>query len=452
VKGETAEVVETKEPAERLALAVTPEIALLGSCIRSHEALTFAFHNVEDDHFTDKQAKYLWTALKRIAAKGVSKIDPVIIQANLKPFELGRCGTEYIIGVCEAVPHVLNFRHYAEALKNGAHAAALRKLYIKLDADPFDEEARADVAKLWDRMDNRGSEIKKLSDMTLTYTDTIGRRSEKKEFVVHTGYPRVDSHFGGLSGGNLIAVGARTSLGKTSLLLNIALKFLDSGLRVLFVSAEMVADELMDRITAMNSGVGISRLRAGELGREDMKSVTDEMAALHEKPLWCIEGGRMSITRVRQAIEFCNPSVVFIDFLQRFVPPNPNMNRAAYFSDLANTFKSLALEKKIIIFCASQLNRDIERDNKGKGRPPQLSDFKESGGIEESADIAIVLQGKTGKGVIETKTEKDIVMHILKNRNGPIGRIPFKFIKYRTKFVEEVDPTVAMDGDLWQQP
>ncbi len=90
----------------------------------------------------------------------------------------------------------------------------------------------------------------------------------------------------------------------------------------------------------------------------------------------------------------------------------------------------------MVIFAASQLSRDIEKDNQGKGRAPSLSDFKESGGIEEAADVAMLLQAQKKE---ETEEQKKIIVHILKHRNGPTGVVPFVFIKARTMFFEEED-------------
>jgi len=343
-------------------------------------------------------------------------------------------GIPYIIELTDKVQTSLNVRHYWTIMRNRAITVQINKQYEKLIADPFSDDAQKEVSRLWDRLNNNGQTVITLKDATLRYSDTLELRRTGREFRITTGYGQLDEKIGGFFGGNLVAVGARTSLGKTSLLLNIALRFLKQNLRVLFVSAEMITDEILDRMVSMDADLPISHLRKGKLTDEDFRRVNDCLARFHELPLGFLEGGKMSLSRLRTAVDAVNPSVVFVDFIQRFVPPNPSMNRAAYFSDLANEFKAMAMGKKMVVFCASQLNRDIEKDNKGKGRSPNLSDFKESGGIEEACDIAILLQSVKKD---ETTDIKKITLHVCKHRNGPTGQIPFVFMKARTLFFEE---------------
>lgn len=415
----------------------TAELAVLGSCFCSPEAAYYAYQNVEDEHFLDKKNRMLFRAIKRTIKNGMP-VDPVTIQTYLNKHEKSWLPNSLIIGICEKVPTALNIRHYSEQLKNKFYSSKLNENYEKLKADPFDLETQKEVSILWDRINTKGLKpVLSLKQASLNYVDTLDARRKGQELRVLTGYKELDLITGGFCGGNLIAIGARTSLGKTSLLLNLALKFLKRGYRILFISAEMIFDEILDRMISIEGNIFISKLRRADLTDFDYKSVNELLGRFHEYPMWCLEGGDMSINRVRQAIDACNPSVVFVDFIQRFTPPTLAVNRAAYYSDLANEFKALAMDKKMVVFCASQLNRDIEKDG---GRDPELSDFKESGGIEEAADIAILLQAKKKE---ETIFEKKITLHICKHRNGPTGKINYLFIKARTMFIEEDEMLIS---------
>ena len=139
----------------------------------------------------------------------------------------------------------------------------------------------------------------------------------------------------------------------------------------------------------------------------------------------------MSMSRVRLAMEVIKPEVIFVDFIQRFTPPNPNMNRAAYFSDVANELKNIAKEKRILVVAASQLNRGMEKEGRGD---PQLSDYKESGGIEEAADYSMMIAPK--KSGVDDMVKKELVLHLNKSRNGPTGKVFFDMLKPRTLFTE----------------
>lgn len=413
--------------------ASVAEYAVVGSCLcGNHEALSYAVRNVDEDHFVEPKNKSLFKVIKRLYSSGVN-VDAVTVEGHLTAHEKKVIGLSYIIELTEKVSQALNVRHYHAIMRNRAIISQINKQYEKLRADPFNDEARKEVSQLWDKLSFQGSTVVSLKDATLKYVETIERRKAGREFKVLSGYSSIDDRVGGFYGGNLIAVGARTSLGKTSLLLNFALNFLKQNMRVLFVSAEMITDEIMDRMVSMEENIAISTLRKGTVTDDDLRNATKRLERFNELPMWFLEGGKMTMTRLRTAVDAVNPSVIFIDFIQRFVPPNPAMNRAAYFSDLANEFKALAMEKKIIVFVASQLNRDIERKD-AKGRAPNLSDFKESGGIEEACDIAFLLESKKNE---ETPLFKKIVLHICKHRSGPTGTVPLMFWKARTKFVEE---------------
>lgn len=424
------------------AQASTAEFAVLGSCFCSHEAIHYVVTSVDEEHFVEPKNRMLFKVLKRLYNTGVS-IDLVTVEGHLTAHEKKYIATPMLVDLTEKVQTAANVRHYASLMRNHALVIQINKHYEKLRADPFNEEARKDLARLWDKLSNNGQSVVSLKDATLKYTDTVERRRSGKEFRIVTGYSTFDNAVNGFYGGNLVAVGARTSLGKTSLLINFALRFLRQGLRVLFVSAEMVSDEILDRMVSMDADIPISSLRRGILSGDQQQQMLRVIAQYHEQPMWFIEGGKMSLNRLRTAIEAVNPSVIFVDFIQRFVPPNPAMNRAAYFSDLVNELKAMALDRKMVVLVASQLNRDIEKDNKGKGREPQLSDFKESGGIEEAADIAILLQAKRpGKNEPPEGDVRRVVLHVCKHRNGPTGKINFMFKKSRTQFYEEEDELV----------
>lgn len=418
--------------------ASSAEFAVLGSCLipGEHEVLSYAINQVDEDHFIEAKNKMLFKVIKRMYQAGVA-IDPTTIEGHMTAHEKKQISIAYIVDLAHNVPTALHVRHYHGIMRNRSLTIQLNKQYEKLMADPFNDETQKEVSRLWDRLNNSGHSVVSLKDATLKYSDTLDRRRTGREFRIITGYSHLDDKLGGFFGGNLIAVGARTSLGKTSLLLNIALRFLKQNLRILFVSAEMITDEILDRMVAMEADLPISKLRKGHIYDDDLKRVTDNLAKFHELPMWFLEGGKMSLARLRTAIDATNPAVIFVDFIQRFVPPNPAMNRAAYFSDLVNEFKAVAMEKKMVVIAASQLNRDVEKDGT---RAPQLSDFKESGGIEEACDIAMLLQGKKPTKGDDPKfidTFKKITVHICKHRNGPTGQVPFIFQKARTMFFEE---------------
>lgn len=412
---------------------ITHEQALIGSCLASKEALNFCFYHVEEDHFQDPIDSKLFEIIKRLFKQGID-VDPVTLTGSMTPAEKKKIPASYVFDISEKFPTSLNYRHYANLMKKNFITVSLAKRYEKAIADPFDMENQKAIRKLWDLLNGEGNSVIDSKEATMRYTETLEARKVGIYDRVMSGYRNLDNIIGGFYRGNMIVIGARTSVGKTSFLLNMTTNFIKQKIKVLYVSAEMTWDELLDRIVSSEGGVFVSKLRRGEISKAEYTSVIHTLGEVSEMPLYCIEGGRMNMARIRLAAEIVKPDAIFVDFIQRFTPPNANQNRAAFFSDLANELKALAMEKKIVVVAASQMNREIEKQDR---RDPQLSDLKESGGIEEAADVAVLMQSEKNDDVM--MPERKITFHVKKNRHGPTGQVEFMFEKRLTRFVESID-------------
>lgn len=411
---------------------IDTEGAVLGSCLASKEAINYAFYHLPEEYFLEAKNKALFGVYKRLFKSGVD-IDPITVLGSMSDYEKKKIGGEkYVLGLAEAVPTALNIRHYVSLVRKKYVLVNLAERYDKAKANPLDIENQKEIRKLWDEVNGDDNAVVDAREATLRYTDTLAARKSGKFDRILSGFDQMDAIVGGFYRGNMVILGARTSVGKTSFLLNMAMNFVRRKVKVLFVSAEMTWDELLDRIVSAESGVFVSKLRRGDLQQDDYAKVGIHLAEIADMPLYCIDGGRMSIARIRLAVEIVKPDAIYVDFIQRFTPPNPNQNRAAFFSDLANDLKALAMEKKIVVVAASQMNREIERQER---RDPQLSDLKESGGIEEAADVAILMQAEKQEDVMSP--ERNVTFHIKKNRHGPTGQVEFTFQKTKTNFVEK---------------
>lgn len=406
------------------------EAAVLGSCMIDEKAMNWAFHHLDEDHFFDSTNKKLFLVMKRLYKAG-SAVDFTIVSNSLTPSEQKTIGISYITSLHDSVQTSANVSHYANLMRKDFVQRELEKNYAKVKADPFNIETQKEIRRLWDMMNTSGNTIVHIKDAVSKYTETLEARKNGKADRILTGWKSLDGIIAGFYRQNLVVVGARTSVGKSAFLLNLAVKFLQENRRILFISAEMSWDELLDRMMANIEPLQVSKLRSGNLDSQDWSRVNKAMPELYEKQMWGIEGGRMSLSRVRMAVEVSKPDIVFVDFIQRFTPPSYNMSRASYISDVANDLKTIAMENKIVVIAASQLNREMEKD-KGE-KEPRLDHLKESGGIEEAGDLVLLLKGGEE---FEGEKLREMKVFVSKNRNGPTGKVDMIFDKTRTKFME----------------
>jgi len=409
---------------------IQAEVAVIGSCLTgSYQAVNQAITSLEEEYFSDQSNKTIFRAIRRISKMG-NPVDFITVLENLTEYEKRFVKQELITKIHNEVPNELHVPLYAQIIKKNFAQQKLNALYQKLNVDPFDMETQREVRQWWDFLNYGPSKIIGLKDATQNYAETLEKRAKGKLLNIHTGYKQFDALTGGLHEGNMVVIGANTSVGKTTMLLNFALPLIRKGHKVLFISAEMVWDELLDRIVGMETDIFPATLRRGRLTAQHFQVVNKKLAELSDLPMWCVEGGRMSIGRIRLAVETLKPTIIMVDYIQRFTPQHPNQSRPAFFSDLANDFKALALEKKILVFAASQFSRDREKQD---NREPLLSDLKESGGLEEAADV-VVLMSVTSDD--EMMAEREIKFHVKKNRHGPCGSIQMRFDKTRMVFKE----------------
>ncbi len=393
--------------------------------------MSWAHRSVDPTHFVSKVNRNLFELLDSMYQSG-KPIDLVTVQGNLSPSQRKNIDLEKLVKATDSVQRIGNIEHYAELMRKGSVSWRLERLYEELKTDPGDEEGQREVKRLWDEFAGRIGSAKTMPEAIDQYKRTLQDRAQHRYFRILTGFEKFDDIVGGFYEGNLVALGARTSLGKTTAFLHFAYRFLRQQAKVLFISAEMSCDEMLDRLVSMNCNIQAKDLRRGKINTEEMKRLYGRLDDFKELPMVWIEGGRMSLTRMRTAIQTYRPQIVFVDFIQRFTPSNPNMNRPAYFSDLVNEMKAISMEQKLICFAASQLSRAIELGDK---RSPRLSDYKESGGIEEASDIAIAIHAVEE---YDAKSEfREMEWLVLKNRHGPTGSVEFTFRKPYTQFFEK---------------
>jgi replicative DNA helicase len=255
-----------------------------------------------------------------------------------------------------------------------------------------------------------------------------------------TGYPGLDNETAGLQPSELVILAARPSMGKTALALNIAENVaLRQREPVAIFSLEMSKESLLLRLLASEARVDAHKFRTGHMNRDDWGKITGALAGLGEAPLWIDDSASSTVlemgAKARRLKRDRGLSMMIVDYLQLVVPSNSGRgtNRQEEVSSISRSLKGLAKELKIPVLVLSQLTRAPERED----RKPQLSDLRESGAIEQDADVVLFINRpnfyKTDLPE-EDRAKAEII--IAKQRNGPTGSLNFVFLARHTRFEE----------------
>jgi replicative DNA helicase len=259
---------------------------------------------------------------------------------------------------------------------------------------------------------------------------------------VPTGFHDLDQKTSGLQPGDLIIVAGRPSMGKTAFSINIGENVaLDTGLPVAIFSMEMGGAQLVMRMIGSVGRLDQHRLRTGKLGEDDWQRLTYALGKLNEAPVFIDETPGLNVlelrARARRLMRQCGKlGLIIIDYLQLMAGSGGGENRATEISEISRALKSLAKELHVPVIALSQLNRSLEqRPNKR----PVMSDLRESGAIEQDADVILfIYRDEVYNPDTQDKGKAEII--ISKQRNGPIGMVPLAFLGEYTRFESLAQP------------
>src|SRR3990167_500434 len=411
-------------------------MAVLGSCFADPEAIRLAAAELVPENFKDARHEELFKLMMGEYRDG-RPVDTITIGQN---FPDGLGGIKYIFELTNLVPSALHVEHYARIVRAGWAERRLVTACREVATEPADEAARARLRAAMSDHASVVRRVRKVGDVMTEYFEALDARIKGTGRVFPTRFPTLNRLLsgGGFAPGQLTMIGARTSRGKSALLLRLATDFAKRGARVLFVSAEMTAIELVDRMISMESGLEIFKI-TGRHVSEHMERVTATAAQVGRLTVDLSIGGRLTMERLLSDVDASSPEVVVVDYVQRFSPRTAGeVNRAAFFSDVANGLKGLALTRGVSVITASQLGRAVEfRDDK----VPTLADLKESGGLEEAPDQVMFIHVPNDPAGGSRRIGEFI---LAKQRNGPLGKVPVAFNGDTTEFQEvaegEPDP------------
>jgi replicative DNA helicase len=380
-------------------------------------------------------------------------IDVITVQQRLKDRQIldQVGGIAYLSQLQDSVPSAANLSYYLDIVREKFLLRKMIQTCTEVVGRVYDYEG--DVDALMDEVERdvlRISESRSQSD-SLTTKELVGRAigtienffSRKGTLTgLATGYADLDRMTDGLHGSEMIVIAARPSMGKTSLAMNIVENVvLEQQLPVAVFSLEMSAEALVMRMMCSIARVNLRSIREGFMSEADFPKLTNAAGKLANSKLFIDDSAALSIlqlrARARRLHQMHGVKLFVVDYLQLLhsTARRSQENRQQEISDISSGLKALAKELKVPVLVLSQLNRELERD---KSRKPRLSDLRESGAIEQDADLVGLLYkpsaGDDDDGNTEEADGLPVNLLIAKQRNGPTGDVNLTFLKSYTRF------------------
>lgn len=418
---------------------VEAEKSILGAVFLDKEAVIKVAEFLTAEHFYDPKHGEIYGACMELFDEGLP-IDLVTLSDRLKAkrklTKIG--GRAYLTELAESVPTAAHAEEYGQIVKSLAVRRRLIRAAAKMDeiaykedrevSDVLDESEQELFAISQESLRDKFIHVRDLLKDAYERAESIDQRSDKLTGVP-TGFKIVDANLGGLQPSDMVVLAARPSVGKTALALDIARHAaVVEKKKVAFFSLEMSDTQLMDRLLGMQARVPFWDLRMGKLKDEAFERLADAMGQLAEAEIYIDDAPGQSILEVRTKARRLEiergVDLVVVDYMQLMHSRNLE-NRVQEVSEISMGMKSLARELQVPVLVLSQLSRAVESR---ADRIPQLSDLRESGSIEQDADVVMFLHREEQYNPeTEQKGLADLI--IAKHRNGPTGRYEVAFVK-----------------------
>ena len=427
--------------------SIDAEMSMLGAVLIDDDVIADVSSVVTPKDFYDKRHSIIFTAMMRLYERH-KPIDLLTLTDELKrkkEFEtIG--GSAYLTDLTNYVPTAAHATAYAELVSQ----KAIRRRLIKASADiselGFDEEISTEEI-----LGQAEAEIFSVSDQSIkqdlvSLESILGESFERIEDLhrnkgslrgIRTGYKDLDNMTAGLQRSDLVVLAARPAMGKTTLVTNLAYNVATIAKQpVLFFSLEMSKEQLVDRMLADASGVNAWNIRTGNLSDDDFTKLSDAMGEMAEAPIFIDDTPGLSVlemrTKARRAMHDQPLGLIVVDYLQLMqATGRSDGNRVQEVSEISRGLKLIARELNVPVIALSQLSRSVESRPDKK---PMLSDLRESGSIEQDADIVMFIYREAYYNP-ETDRQNITDLIIAKHRNGPVGSIELYFHPERLRFM-----------------
>jgi replicative DNA helicase len=354
-------------------------------------------------------------------------------------------GITYLAGLLDGIPHLVNIEHYIQIIRERATLRQLINSANKIMAECFDQADPAD--EILDRAEQALFNLSEkrirtgfvsVKEMELPATKLLEKLYTEREMItgIATGFRDLDRLTSGLQASDLVILAARPSMGKTALVLNIAQQVaLHKGLPVGMFSLEMSKEQLLMRMLCAEARVDAHKVRTGYLGKDDFRKLIDTLGTATQAPLYIDDSSTLTVMEMRAKCRRLKAehglSLIIVDYLQLMSGYGRVENRTQEISGISRGLKALAKELSVPVIALSQLSRAPEQ--RQGDHKPQLSDLRESGSIEQDADLVMFIYREEVYKPSEENAGLAELM-IAKQRNGPTGIVKLAFLREFTRF------------------
>jgi len=424
--------------------SIESERSLIGALLLRPSLLVEALDfGVRPEHFYSTKWGAAFGAIIDLANRG-DAIDTVTVNTALQATSGPRPDADALLGACNEIPSVAHLPTYARQVVDCARLRAILAAAVEITDAAYGPEAQQDPDAFSDWCEThllaataRTGDLSSLPPLDEVLDETITQLLNRASGVplgLPTGFVELDRQLGSMRAGQLIVLGARPSMGKSALALDIALKVAETGRPVLFVSAEMGRHEIGTRILA-RGGVSSERLLSGQLDKLDFERVERHRARLTGVPLHIDDSPNTTLLAIRSKARRLAArdglGLVVVDYLQLVTGEGRRERRELEVAEVSRGLKALARELAVPVLALAQLNRAVElRSNKR----PVLADLRESGQLEQDADVVLLLHRAEMYDLDADPGAAEVI--VAKHRNGPTGSVHLVWLSHRMSFAD----------------
>jgi len=432
--------------------SIEAEQAVLGAIILEGESITKAIDVLSPEDFYKEPHRKIYTAMLELFDKN-EPIDLITLSEHLKDKgvleEAG--GISYLSQLATVVPTSANIRYHAKVVREKALLRAIirscTEIVSKVYEMPEDAEEMVDYAErlIFEISEKRtNANFYQMKDVVKNTFKMIETMYDKKAVItgVPSGFKDLDELTSGFQPGDLIIIGGRPGMGKTAFSLNIAQHVgIEMGEPVAFFSLEMSKEQVAMRLLSSLAMVNSVALRKGFITKKDWEKLTDAAVRLSEAPIYIDDSSQISVLEIRAKarrlkMEKGRLSLIIIDYLQLMRGRTSYDIREQEIAEISRSLKAMAKELKVPVIALSQLNRSVEKTS---DRKPTLANLRESGAIEQDADVIIFLYRDEvyNKKNPANKGKAEVI--VAKQRNGPTDTVYLTFLSDYTRFLDYTD-------------
>ncbi|GGN57621.1 replicative DNA helicase [Oceanobacillus indicireducens] len=427
---------------------IEAEQSVIGAIFLQPESFSSASEILMPEDFYRASHQRIFAAMLQLADRG-EPIDVITVTTYLndrKQLEEAG-GVTYLTQVAESVPTAANIEYYSRIVEEKALLRRLIRAATDIVTSGFEREDEVDdvlneaektILEVSGRKNSEG--FKNIKDVLIDVYDKIEQLHENQGDItgVPTGYQELDRITSGFQRNDLIIIAARPSVGKTAFALNVAQNVaVKTANNVAIFSLEMGADQLVQRMLCAEGNIDSQRLRSGQLQADDWGKLTMAMGSLSNAGIFIDDTPGVRVSEIRSKCRRLKQEhglgMIMIDYLQLIQGSSGSQeNRQQEVSEISRSLKGLARELEVPLIALSQLSRGVESR---QDKRPMMSDLRESGSIEQDADIVGFLYRDD---YYDSESEKQNIIEIIisKQRNGPTGTVELAFVKEYNKFVD----------------